>query len=222
MAKVQVKRQSTHIDMTAMCDVAFLLLTFFMLATSFKPVEPVATINPTSVSEIVLDDKDVMLITIGPKGNVFFSIDNPKNRMQLIENINESMSLGLDEAQKTTFANGASIGLPFNQLGQFLRLEPKDQSGFQQEGIPIDTSDYTKNQLTEWINAARYANPALRIAIKADKKTPYTSVDAVIMTFEQMKIHKFNLVTNLEAVPEGTALWKEITSGKKDEAAAGQ
>ncbi len=217
MAQVKVKRNSTHIDMTAMCDVAFLLLTFFMLATSFKPEEPVATINPSSVSEITLDDKDVMLLTIGPKGNVYFGIDNPKNRLQLIENINESKNLGLSQDQKTSFANGASIGVPLNQISEFLKLDPKDAGEFNQPGIPVDTTDFTQNELAEWINAARYANPKLRIAIKADKKTPYTSVDAVIKTFEQMKIHKFNLVTNLEAVPEGTALWKEISSGSGEE-----
>ncbi len=46
MPKVKMPRKSTLIDMTAMCDVAFLLLTFFMLATKFKPDEPVAVVTP--------------------------------------------------------------------------------------------------------------------------------------------------------------------------------
>ena len=35
MPKVKIPRKSTAVDMTAMCDVAFLLLTFFMLTSNF-------------------------------------------------------------------------------------------------------------------------------------------------------------------------------------------
>ncbi len=215
MAKVKVKRKSTNVDMTAMCDVAFLLLTFFMLATSFKPDEPVVTVNPSSVSDIELDDKDIMLLTIGPDGRVFFGLDNPKDRLELIKNINDERKLGLTEQQFTTFANGSSVGVPFRQLGQLLNMTPADMHRFDQTGIPIDTVDFANNELRTWINQGRLTNGALRIAIKADKKTPYPYVHAVIKTFEDMKVHKFNLVTNPEAVPEGTALWKEVTN-KKD------
>ncbi len=211
MAKVKVKRKSTTVDMTAMCDVAFLLLTFFMLATSFKAEEPVVTVNPKSVSDIELDDKDVMLLTIGPKGRLFFGIDNPKDRLSMIESMNTDKALGLSEEQMNSFANGSSVGVSFRVLGQLLQLPPAEMHKFNQPGIPVDTIDYTKNELTDWINYARQANPKLRIAIKADRKTPYPYVEAVIKTFENMKVHKFNLVTNPEAVPEGTALWKEVT-----------
>ncbi len=211
MAKVKVKRKSTTVDMTAMCDVAFLLLTFFMLATSFKAEEPVVTVNPESVSDIELDDKDIMLLTIGPKGRVFFGMDNPKDRLALIEGLNNERKLGLSPEQMNTFANGSSVGVGFRQLKQLLSLTPADMHRFDQPGIPIDTTDYTKNELTDWINQGRLANGKVRIAIKADKKTPYPYVEAVIKTFEQMHVHKFNLVTNPEAVPEGTALWREVT-----------
>ncbi len=212
MAKVKVKRKSTTVDMTAMCDVAFLLLTFFMLATSFKPDEPVVTVNPKSVSDIELDDKDIMLLTIGPDGRVFYGLDNPKDRLELIKNVNQERNLGLNDEQMNTFANGSSVGVPFSQLGQLLSMTPATMHSFEQGGIPIDTTDYANNELTTWINQGRLANPGLRIAIKADKKTPYPYVEAVIKTFENMKVHKFNLVTNPEAVPKGTALWKEVTS----------
>ena len=56
MGKVKVKRSSTSIDMTPMVDLAFLLVTFFMLTTKFAPEEPMAVDMPSSVSEIKLPD----------------------------------------------------------------------------------------------------------------------------------------------------------------------
>ena len=75
MSKVKVPRKSTSVDMTAMTDVAFLLLTFFMLATKFKPDEPVIVDTPSSISEIKLPESDIMLLTIDKDGRVFFGID---------------------------------------------------------------------------------------------------------------------------------------------------
>ena len=100
MPHVKIPRKSTNIDMTAMCDVAFLLLTFFMLATKFKPDEPVVVKTPSSISEIPIPDADIMLITVDPKGRVFFSIDNKLKRKELIENIDEYKKLGLTENRK--------------------------------------------------------------------------------------------------------------------------
>ena len=76
MPKVKIPRKSTLIDMTAMCDVAFLLLTFFMLTTQFKSDESVIVDTPSSISEIKLPDTDIINITITQDGKVFFSIDN--------------------------------------------------------------------------------------------------------------------------------------------------
>src|SRR6185436_11930363 len=97
MPKASLPRKSTNIDMTAMCDVAFLLLTFFMLATKFKPDEPVVVKTPSSISEITLPDVDIMLLTVDSKGRIFFSIDNKLKRKSLIDEVNTSRNLGLTE-----------------------------------------------------------------------------------------------------------------------------
>src|SRR6188474_1318341 len=104
MPKVKVPRKSTSIDMTAMCDVAFLLLTFFMLATKFKPDEPVTVKTPSSISEIPIPDNDIMLITVDAKGRIFFSIDNKNMRNDLIDNMDEYKHLGLSKEEKYKFA----------------------------------------------------------------------------------------------------------------------
>lgn len=70
MPKVKVPRKSTNIDMTAMCDVAFLLLSFFILTTSFKPDEALSVVTPKSVSTTKAEQKDVVLITMDKDGKV--------------------------------------------------------------------------------------------------------------------------------------------------------
>lgn len=218
MPKVKLPRKSTNIDMTAMCDVAFLLLTFFMLATKFKPEEPVVVKTPASISEIPLPDVDIMLLTVDPKGRVFFSIDNKGIRKSLISNINDERKLGLTKDEENAFAIGPSIGVPFNQLKAFLAADPNEQKQMvtNAPGIPTDTSvTDPNNELAAWIQNARTENPKLRICIKADGAASYPSVQKIIKTLEGWKIFKFNLITNLKAVPQGTAAYAlEQQSGK--------
>lgn len=212
MPKAKLPRKSTHIDMTAMCDVAFLLLTFFMLATKFKPDEPVVVKTPSSISEIILPDADVMLLTVDAKGRIFFSIDNKLSRKELIEKENEVRSLNLTEQEKTAFALGSSIGVPFSQLKSYLAASPDEQKlmDAQAPGVPVDTSvSSVNNELATWIKDARYTNPKLRICIKADGDASYPNVQKIIKTLEGYKVFKFNLITNLKAVPEGTAAYAE-------------
>ena len=228
MPKVKMARKATTVDMTAMCDVAFLLLTFFMLATKFKPDEPVVVKTPSSISETQLQDTSIMLITIAPKDakhpdeRVFFSIDRKKvglydnadARKTLIDRMNEDRSLGLTDQEKGRFLNSASIGMPIGQLKSYLGQEaPKD---FDMPGIPVDTNaNAANNELAIWVNEARLANPFLRICIKADSDAGYPAVQKIISTLGGLKIFTFNLITNLEGVPAGTAAAKSavIKSG---------
>ena len=218
MPHAKLPRKSTHIDMTAMCDVAFLLLTFFMLATKFKPDEPVVVKTPSSISSIVLPDKDVMLITVDPKGRIFFAIDNPIKRQALIEDLNSDRSLNLTPQEMASFRTDASIGIPFSQLKSYLDM-PTDQKktvSASAPGIPADTSVLAPtNELASWIKSARNTNPQLRICIKADGDASYPNVDKIIKTLEGWKIFKFNLITNLKAIPPGTAAFTEANAGTK-------
>lgn len=211
MPKHKMPRKSTNVDMTAMCDVAFLLLTFFMLATKFKPDEPVTVVTPNSISEIPLPDADIMMITVDPKGRIFFSVDNKNVRRSLIDDIDQYKNLGLTPAEKTSFALGSSIGVPFSQLKSYLAAAPGQQKEFDgtAPGIPTDTSVNSEaNELAAWIRSARNNNPKLRITIKADGEAEYPNIQKVIKTLEGWKIFKFNLITGLKAVPKGTAAYQ--------------
>ncbi len=218
MPKLKMPRKSTSVDMTAMCDVAFLLLTFFMLATKFKPDEPVMVTTPNSISEIPLPDADIMMITIDPKGRLFFSIDNQLKRKDLIDDLDDFKKLGLTKEEKTSFALGASVGVPFNQLKSYLAAPPAQQKELDKvaTGIPTDTSATSDaNELAAWIRVARNANPKLRITIKADGDASYPEIKKVIKTLEGWKIFKFNLITGLKAVPPGTAAYDIQNPGMK-------
>ncbi len=48
MPRVKVPRKSTAVDMTAMCDVAFLLLTFFILTATARQPDPLDITTPSS------------------------------------------------------------------------------------------------------------------------------------------------------------------------------
>lgn len=233
MPKLKLPRKSTNVDMTAMCDVAFLLLTFFMLATKFKPDEPVTVITPNSISEIPLPDADVMLITVDDKGRIFISMDNQIIRKEVITEINTSKGLNLTEDEINKFSIGASIGVPFNQLKNYLNADgtAQEQINKASGGIPTDTTvNSDNNEFAVWIKTISYAyarknqdlpederkGKGLRYAIKADAKAPYPDVKDVIATFEGYKIFKFNLITGLKAVPPGTAAYDVKMGGASD------
>lgn len=209
MPKVKMPRKSTAIDMTAMCDVAFLLLTFFMLATKFKPDEPVTVITPSSINTQLLPDSDVMLFTVDKDGRVFFSMDGQPKRRKLIEDLNTQYHLGLDDKEMNNFAVGGSVGTDIKNLKAYLGMnaDQRKASGLE-KGIPTDS---VNGELGQWIEYGTTAQAGasglnkLSYCIKADNQTPYPVIKDILDTFKKKHIQKLNLVTNLEAIPPGTA-----------------
>jgi biopolymer transport protein ExbD len=217
MPKIKLPRKSTHIDMTAMCDVAFLLLTFFMLATKFKPEEPVQIIQPASTSTKNIPE-GFMLITLDKNGRVFFDVDNKNQKLELIEKINEDKGLQLTETEVKSFVNGSGVGVPFSQLKQYLAMTPAQQKEVDKttRGVPTDTTEnFETNELAYWLTSARFFVKSTdskgnevqgRIAIKADGAAKYPDVNKVIGTLGHLGIFKFSFYTDLKGIPPGTAL----------------
>lgn len=212
MPKIKLPRKSTHIDMTAMCDVAFLLLMFFMLATKFKPPEAVQVRTPSSVSTDPIPE-GFLLITLDKDGRVFFALDNIHDKQALIEKINDDKGLNLSAAQMKNFVNGSSVGFPFSQLPSYLNAASQAQQTELDKsapGIPTDTtSDFKTNELAYWIVSARYIDPKVRIAIKADGEATYPNIHKVIETLGKQEIFRFNFITDMKGIPPGTALADE-------------
>lgn len=194
MPKVKVKRKPPHIDMTAMTDVAFLLLTFFMLTTKFKPDEPFVVDPPSSVSDYKLPESNVIQISVNAEGKVFFSTDQGSRRNAL-EKMAKQYNVTFSEDEYKRFSLVENFGVPINQLKQFLDLKPADRSKINQPGIPTDSLD---NQLSYWILFARQANPQAIVAIKGDGNADYPAMKDIIATLQDRKVNRFNLVTNLE------------------------
>lgn len=217
MPKNKLPRKSTHIDMTAMCDVAFLLLTFFMLATKFKPDEPVIVVTPSSISEIPIPENSILL-TIDKDGKVFFGYDNKAAKKLMIEDMNQSRQLGLSPKNMEDFIIGASYGAPLAELKTYFDAQGMDRKQYNFKGIPVnkESAALEDNELVYWVQSARVAGQSVgatpRISIKADSKTPYPAVKQVISALTKNDIDRFNLITSAEAVPKGTAAWNERMS----------
>lgn len=195
MGKAKVHRSSTSIDMTPMVDLAFLLVTFFMLTTKFAPEEPLAVDMPTSVSEIKLPETDILTISISKDGIVFFNMDGKYNRQELLTKMGEKYGIQFSPQEANSFSVLSSLGVPVGNLKEFLSLAPEERKLVRQPGIP---SDSLNNELGDWIMLSRTTNPKLRIAIKGDRDADYPVVKNVITTLIDRKVNRFNLITNME------------------------
>jgi biopolymer transport protein ExbD len=196
MAKVKVPRKNVMMDMTAMCDVGFLLLTFFILTTSFKPDEPITVDTPTSTSKFQMPDTDVILIQVTGDGKVYFGIDGQPNRMDILDRFSTKYGVQFTDNEKHEFSLLATVGLPVAALKPYLAKEPFERKLIKQQGIPADS---TGNELYDWIAFARMTNPRARIYVKGDRNSDYKVMKNVIGTLQAQNINRFNLVTGLEA-----------------------
>lgn len=211
MPKHKPKRGNPSIDMTAMCDVAFLLLTFFMLTAKTKPQEAVPVDTPTSISETKLPDAGTLTILISPEGKTYLDMAGQHTRKDLINVMNGTYQMGLNEEEKIKFANAGGFGIPMNRMKQWLNTPPAERGKFPADGVPIDTADINKSELATWIHQSRLAQFRMKqqgvvpeeyvIIVKADSQTPYPSIQRVINTLVDINVNKFNLITSMEADP---------------------
>ncbi|MCS6905886.1 MAG: biopolymer transporter ExbD [Bacteroidia bacterium] len=200
MPKAKVARKSTAIDMTPMVDLAFLLITFFMLTVKFRPQEAVTVILPPSIATTPVPNVDLLTILIGEDGKVYMGVSDQNTRRAMLEAVAQERNITFTEEEKKKFAVLEQVPVPIEELKRFLALRPSDREAYikKSKGVPVDSAD---NQLQMWMLRARLSNPNLRIAIKADEKTPYPAIRQVIKTLKKQKANRFNLVTIQEADP---------------------
>jgi biopolymer transport protein ExbD len=203
MAKVKMSKKATSIDMTAMCDVAFLLLTFFILTATAKAPEPLPVDTPSSTVQTKLPETDLATLTVGKsegKEQVFFGVKGRDVRIKTLELMAQKYNLNFTEDELKQFSLLDEFGVPIEAMKQLLAMKGADRAkaGIQ-PGIPCDSIN---NQLKDWIYTARQANidvadKELQFAIKGDAKEEYPQIKKVMDILQDQKINSFNLVTGL-------------------------
>lgn len=198
MPKVKVPRKSTTVDMTAMCDVAFLLLTFFMLTSNFVAKEPIVVAVPSSISEIKIPERDIVTVLIDKEGKVFFGLDAQKDRVEVLDNVGKAYSISFSEKELAEFGKIGMSGVPIEKMKAYLALTQEQRDSKEAAiGIPADSLN---NQFKVWMKTARQVNRNLRLAIKSDQETPYKVIKDVMGTLQDIDENRYNLITSLEQV----------------------
>jgi biopolymer transport protein ExbD len=195
--------------MTPFVDIAFLILSFFIMATKFKPPEPVEITTPGSVLSQKLPENNAVMIIVDSSNRVFFSVLSEKDKTKfdlIIQGINSSRTLGLTDAEMANFRQTFAVGVPFGGLKQLLGMAPADQNKIRQPGIPV--LDTLNNELIWWIGEAKkaFAGEKLNYLIKGDAKSKYPTFEAVISALKKNDEFKYNLVTALDDIPSNSEL----------------
>ncbi|MCP9750274.1 biopolymer transporter ExbD [Ferruginibacter sp. HRS2-29] len=219
MPKVKIPRKSTIVDMTAMCDVAFLLLSFFILATKQKPPEVLAVTPPNSVSATAVPDKSIV-ITLTADGRTFLMLGDDTKKADILKNINDTKALGLTPAELAKWNKEQFIGVPFNQVKSYLDAAvPPAASAL--PGIPTDTAN---NQMIDWVRSITnvYAGGDQTVLqkmllVKGDNEAKYPTFRNIKEAFKKNEIYKFRIVTNGQAVPVGSELYNDNKNGGSGE-----
>ncbi|MGZ5193178.1 MAG: ExbD/TolR family protein [Kaistella sp.] len=197
MARVKPKRHNIRVDMTAMTDVSFLLLTFFILTAQFNVPDVETVTTPSSISEKLLPDASLMTVLSTTDGKFYFTpVENGTERMQLLDKMGEKYGMKFTNQEKVEFTKVQSVGVPMNQLKGYLNLSEEDKKAFKsQTGVPLDS---TNKQLIDWVQQSLAVNPDYKLAIKGDVETKYPKVKALFEGLRDIDFLKFWLITSQE------------------------
>ncbi|MEQ7802471.1 biopolymer transporter ExbD [Pedobacter sp. ASV1-7] len=205
MPRAKVQRKSTAIDMTAMCDVSFLLLTFFILTATARQPDPLEVTIPSSTYKLKVPDLDMGILSIG-KGQVYYEIIGKDIKMATLDKMGEKYNIKFSPEERERFGVIGAFGVPIQNLQQFIQLDGDKRAAFQKslQGIPTDS---TNNQLAEWILQSRHSvaelhSTQMRVSIKGDGAEEYPSIKKVVDILQKQKINKFSLITSAEGGAE--------------------
>ena len=197
MARVKPKRHNIRVDMTAMTDVSFLLLTFFILTAQFAKPDIETITTPSSISEKLLPDASLMTILSTTDGKFYFTpVENGTERIALLDKMGQKYGMSFTDKEKVAFSNLQSVGVPMSQMKGFLDLPDDQRKAYKSDtGIPMDS---TKKELVDWVQQSLSINPDYKLAIKGDVGTKYPKVKALFEGLRDIQFYKFWLITSQE------------------------
>ena len=204
MGKIKIEKKDIWIDMTPMSDVMTLLLCFFMLTSTFLTPEPIKVNTPSSVSEVKVPENDVLNILVSPEGNIYVGSENKNTMQDMMDAVTGKFGISLNSQQLKHFREDAMIGAPMNVFTDYYSLDQEKMAEeIQKLSIPLDSIDGGKSEFQEWVTAARESNGDIRIAIKADAKTPYAVIKKMMSELQDMNENRYQLITNLDTKKQG-------------------
>ena len=204
MGKVKVKKADVWIDMTPMSDVMVLLLTFFMLTSTFVKNEAVKVVTPASVSEIKVPENNVLTILCDKEGKIFLGMDTPGKLEALLTGMASQYGVSLTSTQLENGRGAASIGVSMQDLSALLSQDSEKMNEYMAtRGIPTDSVDGKMSEFQDWVTVARDNNGAdMKIAIKADSNTPYKTIKKMMSELQDMSENRYFLITALKSNSE--------------------
>ena len=204
MGKVKVKKADVWIDMTPMSDVMVLLLTFFMLTSTFVKNEAVKVVTPASVSEIKVPENNVLTILCDKEGKIFLGMDTPGKQEELLTGMASQYGVSLTSKQLENGRGAASIGVSMQDLSALLSQDSETMNDYMAtRGIPTDSVDGKMSEFQDWVTVARDNNGAdMKIAIKADSNTPYKTIKKMMSELQDMSENRYYLITALKSNSE--------------------
>ena len=208
MGKLKIKKSDVWIDMTPMSDVMVLLLTFFMLTSTFVKNEPVKVNQPSSVSEIKVPEIDVLNILVDKEGKVFMRMDNENDILAVIQDMNDKCGLDLNAKEMKAFQTDPMWGVTIqdNKLKKYLNLPTEKMTEYitgSEAGIPLDSLESlgNKSEFQLWVESAT-SQKDMKIAIKADSETPYANIKKLMSELQDMDQNRYYLITSLKTGSE--------------------
>jgi len=226
MGKVKIKKSDIWIDMTPMSDVMTLLLTFFMLTSTFIKNEPVRVNTPGTVIETKVPETDVLTITVNPvkgedgkptgDGMVFIGMNNAEDLTNVLKFVQEPIAN--DKNLAYAFSSDTQFGVAFKDMKEYLKMSPEERAKVLtnqvksiKPGIPLDSLPDKEGKLGEsefqkWVRGALHLKDRedesklrkIALVIKADHDTPYKTVKKVMSELVDMGQTHYYLSTQLD------------------------
>ena len=202
MPKIKLTTKSPSIDMTPMVDLFSVILIFLMLTTTFRAQEPAPIDTPYSISEKPTPDFNMMTLVLSNDNRIFLNFDNGpdtayKFRPKILAEMGTRYEIEFTEEELRRFEKyPSSMGVPIQNMKEFLAAKDSKEMSVFQTGIPVDSTD---NQLALWVLFARQVNPNIQACIKGDSKTGFPLVQKVLDVMADKNVYKFNLITSLRA-----------------------